>query len=258
MNKKKLLRKILYYFIGFIAIIIVFDQVIMPLYTKHGNEYELPDVTEKPLSEAIDLLESEGFDPVILDSVFDANYLPDVVIRQNPLPYTMVKKGRRIYLVVSIGERPIYMPNLIGTTFTDAEFRLKDQTLNLNNTIYEFSEFYPNGVVINQSVPAGDKVERNQNVNITVSLGPPPSSKEVPNLVGKSMNYVRKELETLEIPLGKVKYQYRPNLVPETVVAQSVSAGTPAVKADSIIVTISTDKPIEKPEENKQGESTNE
>jgi beta-lactam-binding protein with PASTA domain len=257
-DKKKLLKKALYYFIGFIVFIMLIDYVIMPLYTKHGKEYELPDVTEKPLAESVELLKDEGFNPVIQDSAYDANYPLDVIIRQNPLPYTMVKKGRRIYLVISIGEKPIYMPNLIGSTLKDAEFRLKDQTLNLNQTIYEFSEFYPNGVVINQSVPAGDNVERNQKINITVSLGPPPSSQEVPNLVGKSMNYVRKELETLGIHLGQIKYQYRPKLVPETVVAQSISAGTPVTKVDSIIVTISTDKPIQKTDEKQQDEDTDE
>ncbi len=227
----------------------------MPWYTKHGDEYEMPDVTEQPVTDAVDLLESEGFNPMIVDSVYEANYPPGVVVRQNPLPYTMVKKGRRIYLVVSIGERPVYMPNLIGATVKDAEFQLKDRMLDLNRVIYEFSEFYPNGVVINQSVPAGEQVERKQRINITVSLGPPPASQEVPNLVGKSMNYVRKELETIGIRVGKIEYQYRPNLVPETVVAQSISAGRPAAKVDSIDVTISTDKPIKKPKDTEQDTS---
>ena len=200
-----MLRKALYYFIGFIVFILIIDLFIMPLYTKHGEEYELPDVTEKLLDESMELLKEDGFNPVILDSVYDANYPPDVVIRQNPLPYTMVKKGRRIYLVVSIGEKPQYMPSLIGATLQDAEFRIKDRDLVLNRTIYEFSEYYPNGVVINQSVPAGESVERNQKINITVSLGLPPSSQEIPNLVGKSMNYVRKELETIGVKIGEIK-----------------------------------------------------
>jgi beta-lactam-binding protein with PASTA domain len=252
MKHKKLLRKLLFIFIGFIIFIWIMDQLIMPWYTKHGDEYELPDVTEQPVPEAVDLLESEGFDPRVVDSVYDANYAPGVVVRQSPLPYTTVKKGRRIYLVVSIGEKPIYMPSLIGATVKDAEFQLTDRALRLNRVIYEFSEFYPNGVVINQSVPAGNNVERNQKINVTVSLGPPPASKEVPNLVGKSLTYVRKELETIGIPIGQIKYQYRPNLVPETVVGQSISAGTPAAKVDSIDVTISTDKPIKKPEKEEE------
>ena len=163
--KRRLLTRILLIFIGFVTFVLVMDQLVMPLYTKHGKEYELPDVTGRAVTEAVDLLEGDGFDPVIADSVYDANYLPGMVIRQNPLSFTQVKKGRRIYLVISIGEKPLYMPNLIGATLKDAEFSLKDQALTLNRSIYEFSEFYPNGVVINQSVPAGENVERNQKIN---------------------------------------------------------------------------------------------
>lgn len=235
----------------------------MPLYTKHGREYELPDVTEKPVSEAVDLLENEGFNPMVVDSVFDANYPPGAVIRQNPLPYTIVKKGRRIYLVVSIGKRPLYMPALIGLTPKDAEFRLKDHSLNLHNTVYEFSEFYPEGVVINQSVPAGDQVERNRNINITVSLGPPPSAQEIPNLVGRSMNHAIRELESIGLKDPKINYQYRPTLVPETVLAQSIPPGTQVKDVKSITLNVSTDIPIEKPQEKdtleqQPGETTNE
>lgn len=254
MKNRKLLKKSLFIFIGLVIFIMLMDKVIMPWYTKHGEEYDLIDVTTRPLPEAVEVLNDEGFNPVVVDSVYDVNYAPGVVIRQNPLPFTKVKKGRRIYLVVSIGDKPAYMPNLIGATVKDAEFRLKDHSLDLNRIIYDFSEFYGNGVVINQSVPAGESVERNQKINITVSLGPPPASMEVPTLVGKSLIHARKELETIGVPLGKIRYQYRPNLVPETVVAQSVSAGTPVARVDSVHITVSTDKPIKRPDREKEAE----
>ena len=221
----------------------------MPLYTKHGKEYELTDVSEMPLSEAIEILKEDGFHPVVKESIYDANYGPGITIRQNPAPFTMVKKGRRIYLVVSIGDKPIYMPNLIGLTPKDAEFRLKEEILTLNRVIYEFSEFYPNGVVINQSIPAGDHVDRNRSVNITVSLGTPPSKQELPSLVGKSFIRVKKELEVIGIKSITTKLQYRPDLVPGTVVRQSISAGTPLDKIKSIDLVISTDRPLKKLED---------
>lgn len=258
MKNRKFLLKSLYIFIGLVIFVGLLDKLVMPWYTKHGEEYELIDVTTRPLPEAIEVLKDEGFNPVVVDSVYDVNYSPGVVVRQNPLPFTRVKKGRRIYLVVSISDKPIYMPNLIGATVKDAEFRLKDHSLELNRIIYDFSEFYASGVVINQSAPAGESVERNQKINLTVSLGPPPASMEVPTLVGKSLIHVRKELEAIGVAIGEIKYQYRPNLVPETVVAQSVPAGTAVARVDSINITVSTDKPIKKPEkENESGEPEN-
>jgi beta-lactam-binding protein with PASTA domain len=226
----------------------IMDMLLMPLYTKHGKEYELPDVTDKPVDEAVDILKQNGFYPIIKDSVYDEHFSPGSVIQQNPLSYSLVKKGRRVYLVVSIGEKPIYMPKLIGLTPQDAEFKIKEANLVLNQVIYDFSDFYHRGVVINQSVPAGDMVEKNKRINITVSLGPAPTSMEVPNLIGRSIQAAQKELDVVGIRVGHVKRIYRPRLVPGTVVNQSISAGTNATKVDSINLLISTDKPPVKEE----------
>ncbi|MBN2364643.1 MAG: PASTA domain-containing protein [Calditrichaeota bacterium] len=236
--------------VGFMFFVLLMDYVIMPWYTKHGQSMELPDVTDKPVDEGITILEEGGFEPVIQDSVYDEQFAPGKIIQQNPLPYSMVKEGRRVYIIVSIGEKPRYMPQLIGLTPQDAEFRLKEQGLTLNQVFYEFSDFYPRGVVINQSLPAAEEVERNQKVNITVSLGQAPTSQEIPNLVGKSLETAEKELESLGVPVGRIRYSYRPKLVPGTILHQSVAAGKSAVQTNSIDLIVSTDEPP--PEENRE------
>lgn len=236
--------------LGFILFVVLMDVLVMPVYTKHGKEFELPDVTEKQLSEAVEILSGNGFKALIQDSVYDSHYPAGTVIRQNPLPFATVKKGRRVYLVVSIGEKPIYMPNLIGKTPQDAEFKLREEKLELNRIIYEFSEFYPRGVVINQSVPPGIQVKRNQKINLTVSLGPQPSAQEIPNLKGKSLENARKILESIGVPLRRVRYQVRPNLVPGTVLSQSVSPGTSVQDVKFIDLVVSTDKPLPESEGN--------
>ena len=230
-------------FLIFLGFVLLMDYVLMPLYTKHGNEYELPDVTDQPYEEAVEILENEGFEPLVQDSVYDETISPGFVIQQNPLPYSRVKQGRRVYLVVSIGEKPLYIPQLIGLTPQDAEFRLKEQSLTLNKTFYEFSEFYPRGVVINQSIPVGEQVRKNQRVNITVSLGTAPTSLEIPNLVGQSLETAESELEAINVRIGTIKYAYRPKLVPGTILRQSVAAGMNASRVDSVSLLVSSDIP---------------
>ena len=163
------------YFVLLMVLILAFavlmDYVVMPYYTKHGKEFELPDVTDRPIEEAIESLELDGFKPLIQDSVYDETISPGSVIQQNPLPFSRVKEGRRVYLVVSIGEKPIYIPQLIGLTPQDAEFRLREQSLRLNQTFYEFSDFYPRGVVINQSIPAGQQFHTQFPMRAAVHLG---------------------------------------------------------------------------------------
>lgn len=230
-------------FLVLIAFAVFMDFIVMPWYTKHGEAVELPDVTDKKVPEAMEILKEGGFDPLIQDSVYDEQFPPGSVIQQNPLPFSKVKEGRRVYLIVSIGEKPRYMPQLISLTPQDAGFRLKELGLMLNQVFYEFSDFYPRGVVINQSIPSGNEVRKNQKVNITVSLGPAPTSLEIPNLVGKSLETGEKEMETLGVPVGRIRYVYRPKLVPGTILNQSISAGTSAAKVDSIDLIVSTDQP---------------
>ncbi len=241
-TRRKRLLKWFYYLLVFFALVLFMDNVVMPLYTKHGKEYELPDITELPVQQAIDILKQNGFTPVVQDSVYDSDLPPGTVIRQNPLPFSTVKKGRRVYLVVSIGEKPVVMPNLVGLTPQDARFRLAEEALTLNRTFYDFSEFYPKGVVIAQSIAPGDTLYKGYKVDLTVSLGPPPEAQKVPSLRGKSLIAAQKALEVLGIPLGRIDYQYRPDLVPETVVAQSIPAGTPVAAADSMNLVVSTDR----------------
>jgi serine/threonine-protein kinase len=238
-------QKILVVFGLFLLFFVFIDLISMPLYTRHGSEYELPDVTEKQIDEANKILDDNGFLPIVQDSAYDSFYPPGTVIRQNPVPFATVKKGRRVYLVVSSGERPIYMPDLIKESLTNAELRLREAGLELNKTFWEYSEEIPyRGVVIKQSAPPGEQVMASQKINLTVSLGTPPSSFEIPRLVGKSLESALNELEAVDITRDRVviKSRYQPKLVPQTIISQSIKEGTPVIDVDVIELVISTDR----------------
>ncbi|MGH1362909.1 MAG: PASTA domain-containing protein [Calditrichia bacterium] len=229
------------------ALMLVFtlfmDFLAMPWYTRLGKEYELPDVTEKTLDEAIDILEGSGFIPIIQDSVFDSDRPTGIIVRQNPQSFSTVKKGRRVYLVKSNGEKPIYMPNLTTMTKQNAEFKLKELGLKLGRIVEQFSRAHPyKGTVISQSELPGDLVSQRTEINIVLSLGPPPSQRTLPNLVGKTLNNVREELSVLGVDVNAIRMQYQPRLVPNTVVSQSIPGGTNLRDLKSIDLVVSTDQ----------------
>ena len=105
-----------------IVLFFVMDLIVMPIYTHHGSEEELPDVTEKPFHEAKVILESVGFQIGDLSFTYDATYAESTVVAQNPQPYYHVKKGRRIFITLSAGNRMVHVPRVIGRFERDASW----------------------------------------------------------------------------------------------------------------------------------------
>ncbi len=223
-----------------LVLALIFDWVVMPIYTKHGAELELPDVTEKSFDEAKTLLESKGFS-VIKEFHFkyDPVYPAGTVLFQNPEPYAHVKKGRRIYLTLSAGERMVEVPRVIGSSERDAEFMLKRAGLATGEVFYEYSNYFPSGVVSLQSVTAGDTLVENSVVDITVSIGSLPSKFFVPDLLGKSLDTAKKLILQAGLRVGEITYEETNQFVPETVLSQKQQAGAEVSKGTPVDLVVS-------------------
>jgi serine/threonine-protein kinase len=225
-----------------IVITLLMDKIFMPLYISLGDETEMPDVIEMDLAEARNVLTNQGFQVLVSDSLYDANHPEGIVIEQNPYPYATVKENRRVYLTISIGEKPIIMPNLFGVSPREADLILDSYDLKLKAKYYVYSDIYHEGTVIGQSYPQGQEIRAGADIDITISLGKLKEETIVPDLIGKSLYEARQRLRLLELKIEEVIYEERSNILPETVVKQSIQAGEPFKPGDSIILTVSKEK----------------
>jgi len=221
----KIFRGLVYLFLAAVFLLLLCDKVIMPLYTKHGHEVILPDVVGMNFDEAKKLLEKQGFKVIKDKEIYSSQDSAGTVLFQNPVANSTVKRGRRVYLTVSLGEKNVQVPKLVGGSVRDAEFKLRQVGLNLGEVRYEFSSYYPKGVVAEQSVLGGDSLRLGSKVDIVVSLGELPSHFVVPNLIGKSLDEAKKALSKAGLRLGKVEYEVQNDLLPDTVIRQSIPAG---------------------------------
>ncbi len=102
------------------------NSMIMPSYTRHGDNITVPDVRNIDVNEARSLLERATL-RVEIEKVrrLRPNIPVDVVVDQNPNPNTPVKKGRRVYLVVNSGTvQMVTIPDLISYAQREAENRI--------------------------------------------------------------------------------------------------------------------------------------
>lgn len=107
--------------LGYIALafaaLILLILLSLRFYTRHGETQKVPDVINLHVDKAIQLLEDENLNAVVVDSVFAENTPKMGIVDQNPRAGQEVKKGRKIYLVINSLDVPmVEMPDLAGKT----------------------------------------------------------------------------------------------------------------------------------------------
>jgi len=230
------------FFLVFLSLFLLMDKIIMPAYTRHGQAIEVPDLTSLLYEDAREVLDRLDLTIVEEAKKYDTNneFPIGVVMAQNPKPGSLVKKGRRIYVIVSKGERTIEMPQLIGRSERNAIFMIKNLGLKLDQVKYEHSDIFPHeGLVIDQSIPVSREVKTGTPVKIVVSLGRFPDRFIVPNVVGRSLKDARMIIIQAGLSVGKIYYQDRPDLLPETVFQQFPEADVEVSRGDSLQLLVS-------------------
>ncbi len=222
-----------------LLLVLIFDKIVMPVYTQQGHTRELPDITELSVHQADSILKRLGFRMIRDREQYDDLYPAGTVIAQNPLPFSKVKKGRRIYVTVSRGERYVDVPRLVGLGENNAAFSLREMNLQVGQIFYEYNNYYPDGVVIQQSVSENEEVVEGTSVDMTVSLGQLPEKFEVPDIVGKSLKLAEEVLLKSGLKVGRVRYEIQPKLLPDTVIEQSVAPGTEVKQGTGIDLVLS-------------------
>jgi len=228
----------------FMILAVLMDKLILPLYTKHGFEVELPDITELHYSHAGQLLKSEGFKMVVDTTKFSSVYPESTVIAQNPQPFSLVKRGRRIYVTISAGEKNVYVPKVTGTSLTNVRFLLTEAELSLGEVFYEFNSYTPRDVVFKQNL-IDTMVTKGSPIDITVSLGRAPTQIIVPDVVGKSSSLASKIIKESGLRVGEITYRVNLKLVADTVLEQRPASGTRVTQYTPVYLVISVLEAVE-------------
>ena len=83
----------------FLIIFLVFFS--LKIYTRHGKEYIVPDISGKLIQEIEQMEEMRPFNVVIIDSIFQEETPLGTILSQEPVANSKAKKGRKIYLTIA-------------------------------------------------------------------------------------------------------------------------------------------------------------
>jgi len=221
--QNSIIRKILYSLLGFVILILLLDNLIMP-WIVSSPETTVPQVVGLQVSEAVNTLEADGFEALISDTSYGLQVPVGAIFFQKPDAGAVVKEGRTVYLFVSGGVSTITVPQLKGKSILDAKFALERLGLKLGR-VERIPSSHPEDMIFDQQYAEGTLLKQGEFVGVTISVGRGGGSIIVPDLIGKSLTEARKILADSSLIIGKINYQPSATLLPNTILDQYPSSG---------------------------------
>ncbi len=165
----------------------------LSILTHHGQELDVPDLTNMKVHEAEYTAKVEGLRTEVVDSVYIRRMGRGLVYSQNPKPGSKVKKGRKIRLTInSVNPKKVMMPNLVGYSMRQAKAELGSRGLVLGKLIY-VSDMATNNVLRqllkNREIQPGTLIETGTAIDLAVGLNPEDNQTYVPIVIG--LKYMR-------------------------------------------------------------------
>ncbi|MFT3844682.1 MAG: PASTA domain-containing protein [Lacibacter sp.] len=187
------------------AVFFVFFQL-LGIITQHGDYIKVPEVKGKNIAEAKKILESQGFEVEVQDSVYYDSLPKLSIVKQNPEPAEMVKVHRTIYLTVNRSQAPLVsIPNFVGQTYRSVQLQINTLGLKMGDTISrpDFAVgsvleqlFKGRNIVPGTALPMGSKID------LVIGGGLQRQEMAVPDLIGMTYGEAKVFLESNNLLLG--------------------------------------------------------
>ena len=138
---------------------------------------ELPEVIALPGADALDILDSAGFQPfteIVYNEVIEIGEVITWEVPDDPaiVAGDLVEPGTLVRLVISGGPAPREVPNIVGLIVGVARAQLVGTELRIVEIEEVYDEESEAGLVLSQSPQPGEFVERGGTIEVSVSLGP--------------------------------------------------------------------------------------
>ena len=201
-----------------------------------NREIEVPDLKGKVFEEVVEEYKAQGIE-ILQDS---AEYSNDVeegkIISQNPENGTKTK-DKKIYVVVSRGQKMVDVTDVEGKDSTVAKYEL-EETAGFKVEIEEqINEKIAAGIVISQEPKGGTQAPSGSTIKLIVSKGDGKATVLMPNVVGKTEEEAKQILTEKKLTVN-VKTGEDKNKANGVVIAQNYPENQELKEGSLVEITI--------------------
>ena len=182
---------------AFVTGLAVFNGFLMPQLVHHRGEVRVPDLANLSEDQAEQALRTAGLTLSHAGERFDPGVPRGLILQQDPPAQTPVRSGRRVLVVVSLGEEFSSVPPLFGTSLRGARILLERAGLTVGGVTRAPCADVGEGLVAGTDPPAESVLPREAAVGLLVSNGSATESFVMPGLLGRDLGSVRRQLEAV-------------------------------------------------------------
>lgn len=175
----------------------------MLVFVRSGAETRVPEVVGFDVDAARTALDKAGFTGVQEHEDYSADFTEGLVSDQRPAAGSVLRKGRKVWLTVSLGERRASTPGLVGLSIRQAAIALQHERLETGTISRTHHARTPRGAVIAQDPAGGSSLPEGGRVDLLVSLGPAPAAYVLPDLTGRPLVEVEGILSRANLRSGE-------------------------------------------------------
>lgn len=243
-KKKKGYHPVLFYlamFAGaFIAGIVIFNFLILPLLVGRGDIVIVPDIVGRAVSPAEEICSSRGLNLMVTGERFSGEFEAGVIIEQHPGSGESLKGNRTVRVIVSSGQKMETVPELAGETLRQSELLLESARLSKGRVVRIFSNEEGPNRIISASPAPGSAVPAGSAVDMLLSMTGEPKVYIMPDLTGMDLPFVKERLERAGFHVTRVVSRRDEERFPNTILSQNPAAGYSIKEGGTVELVVST------------------
>jgi len=201
---------------------------------------EVPDLVGLPVENLEELAAEAGVEYRSRPNSarYDDAVPVDHVLSQSPPAGTLVKRGARLEVVMSLGPQLMAVPDVRGEALQAAQVTLAAAGLAVGRTPGIHTLDAQPGSVHEQFPPAGEMVGRASTVDLYLATSNRSGMFLMPDLIYRDYEAVRRFFETRGFRLGSVKFEPYESVAPGIVLRQFPLPGHPLRRQDVISLVV--------------------
>ena len=203
-----------------------------------GKEVKVPDLFSKNIKDAVELLSQNELNLAISETKrYDDKIPVDHIIVQSPEANTMIKKGRKVEVILSMGTEKLAIPSFSEKTERESVIMIQQLDFRVGTVSIISASSQKEGVVA-QYPEAGVKVFRGTSIDLLINRGME-QIYVMPDLIGKDLDAVTDFLTKNNMKIGGIKVEDYPGLSPRTIIKQNPNLGFPLKSSEIVSITVS-------------------